>query len=228
MGCCSSRSRLLVSQPYQEKAICYQESLLGYTKWPFNHALEVLKQHSDSGKLTANQFLSFATELELNRTDMDTVDSQLFTFYSHFRDKKGKFAGFKLTVLLSLLCHGPVLDKARGLFEQFPDLQAGVMTTQGLEELITVVFQVAVEAIPQLALADLSIPAQTLSEADLTAYLSPLRAVRPALQQRFVAALTSLSPSLVLQDFVARVTEMKDEVKLGSALEVRLQLGKSQ
>lgn len=227
MGCCSGRSRLQVSQPYQEKAICYQESLLGYSKWPFAHALEVLKRCSDLGKLTANQFTSFVTELELNRTDVDTLDSQLFTFYSRFKDKKGRFSAFKLTVLLALLCHGAVLDKAQGLFEQFPDLQAGVMSTEGLEKLLTVVFDIAVEAIPQLALADLSIPAETLSLADLTAYLSPLRAARPALQQRCVATLTSLSPSLVLQDFVARATEVKDEVKLCSALEVRLQLGQT-
>ncbi len=224
MGCCSSRNRLLVTQPWQEKAICYQESLLGYTNRPFQHALAALKQSSDKGKLSANQFTSFASELELKTAEMDTVDSQLFRFYSCFKDKKGRFEGFRLTVLLALLCPGPIIDKAQGLFEQFPDLQGGIMTTQGLEQLLTAVFEVALEIIPQLALADLTIPAETLSITDLTAYLSVLRAARPALQREFLSTLTALSPSLGMQDFVTRATEAKDQVKLGSARELRVQL----
>ena len=225
MGCCSSRNRLLITQPWQEKAICYQESLLGYTNWPFLHALAALKQSSDQGKLTVNQFTSFASELELRTADMDTVDSQMFRFYSCFKDKKGRFVAFRLTVLLALLCPGPIIDKAQGLFEQFPDLQGGILTTQGLEQLLATVFDVALDIIPQLALADLTIPAQTLSMTDLTAYLSILKAARPALQREFLSTLTTLSPSLGLQDFVNRVTEAKDQVKLGSARELRVQLG---
>lgn len=225
MGCCSSRNRFLSLQPWQEKAISYQESLLGYINWPFRHALAVLKQSSAQGKLTPNQFTSFASELELKTVDMDTVDSQLFRFYNCFKDKKGRFEAFRLTVLLALLCPGPIIDKAEGLFGQFPDLQAGILTTQSLEQLLTTVFDVALEIIPQLALADLTIPAQTLSIADLNAYLSILRGARAGLQQEFLSTLTVLSPSLSLHDFVSRVTEAKDHVKLGSARELRVQLG---
>ena len=224
MGCCSARNRLARTSSWQEQAIAYQESLLGYSKWQFEHAYRVLQTYLHEEKLNSTEFISFASDLELNLSDIDTLDSPMYRFYRELRGKEMKLEGWKVTIVLVLMCSGQVASKAEALYERFPGVEGGVVTGEGLEEMFKEVFHIAVKALPLLAQAELTIPAQTLSHNDLNAYISRLEAGIGRRVGTIVEVLTQMSKGLSKQDFVSRVVDAKDEVRLGSATEVRMQL----
>ena len=144
--------------------------------------------NSTGGKVTENQFNTVVEALELNITELDTVDSTMFKFYRSLR-AKGSFDMVKLLVLGAMLGTGPVPDRVAVIFPNLPYQDGVFATTESVQWLLDTIFAIAIKSLPILAKGEEAIPGKVLSEAQYTAYSVKLAAHEPKAKQAALQAI---------------------------------------
>ena len=221
MGCCANGRLNKARRNNEESAICRQEEALGFSNATVEKALQTLQRVCTAeGSMNDNQFRTFACELSLNLTDLDSVDSNKCAFYSHFRATKG-YDPHKLGVLAALLCQGSDEWKAAALFEHCPGESRGTVQDTGLQALLTFLFDLCVDLLPALAQADSGKPGEWLSASELRMYQSKLRTARAQVWRRVYVALILTNRTLAKADFVTRLLGHKEARRILSPADLR-------
>ncbi len=221
MGCCSNGRMGKGRVCAEEAALCRQEEALGFCNSGVEKAMDALQRCcSQEGTMNEMQFRSFAGQLSLNLTDLDTVDSNKCAFYSHFRATKG-YDPHKLGILTALLSQGSEEAKARALFQHCPGENRDTVQDTGLQALLTFIFDLCVDLLPALAQADTPKTGESLSEAELRAYQSKLRVPRAQVWRRGYVALILTNRTLAKSDFVSRLLDHKDARRITSPSSLR-------
>jgi len=221
MGCCSNGRLGKGRGCAEELALCRQEEALGFGNTAVEKAVEALQRScSQEGTMNDNQFRSFASQLSLNLTDLDTVDSNKCAFYSHFRATKG-YDPHKLGILSVLLCRGSEEAKAAALFQHCPGESRDLVQDTGLQALLTFIFDLCVDLLPALAQTEAPRTGEGLSEAELRAYQSKLRVPRAQVWRRVYVALILTNRTLAKADFISRLLNHKDARRVTSPSSLR-------
>ena len=220
MGCCAtSRSlRRPMSSP-EETAILYQETLLGCSNWQVSKALEALSRHSEGGVLTSMQLHDFNQELKVELNG--DFDSRKEVFLRYFRGPKVGFDGFKIAVLLVLLCKGSIWEKAGGLFTHCPSYRDDSISCQDIALILTTLFELSIDILPSLAAVERPTKGQSVVPEMMAQYKVRLNRRRIPAWRRLYVGLVLTNTHLTLQEFTARIGETMEEGELLSSQGVR-------
>jgi len=221
MGCCATSRSLrhpTLSSP-EETAILYQETQLGCGIWQVSKALEVLDRHSQAGVLTIMQLRDFSRELKADLSS--EFESSKEAFMRYFRGQKVGFDGFKLAVLLVLLCKGSIWEKAGGLFTHCPSYQDDHIASQDIALALTTLLELSIDVLPSLAAAEHPVKGQSMVPDMVQQYQARLNRRRIPVWRRLYVGLVLTNTQLTSQEFTARMGETVEEGELLSSQGVR-------
>ena len=216
MGCGSGRLS-------REEALLAESTVLsGFEKQPVETVVSVIRTHHSAKLILKTQLQAIKKKLSLNTGESDR--HLLDQFYARFacfepnlkdriqavspnipQDQVGHGPFHRedwLLVCGILLSAGSAMDKAAALYFSFDEGFHNAMTQKTAEELLTLMFRVAVQDAPLLS--------RNREVADVQKYLA--KAQRNA--QRAVRAGSTLvmqsAPTTSIEEFVTRLTSYKD------------------
>lgn len=202
MGCCHVAPGIDHALSEEENACVGAEANLHYGRHKAAHIAELFKSNSAGGKVSENQFNTVVEALELNISELDTVDSPMFKFYRSLR-AKGSFDLTKLLVLAAILGTGPTKEKVEVFFPSLPALDGGMATAASVEWLIDAIFAISIKSLPLLAEGENPIPNRVLTQEQLSAFLAKLAAGEAKAKAAAIAAILKGRPKVSSQDLVA-------------------------
>ncbi|OMJ81269.1 hypothetical protein SteCoe_18261 [Stentor coeruleus] len=158
MGCSCSRE----TKDY-EGLLQDGETLLPYSEFNADHMLEIHKrQLSKDHKFTEKSWNKIASDLKFDPYDKCKM------FYESFKTKEGNFLGINLTVLSIMMSKGSIELKSRYIFELYDWEKTGFLKESSLENLISVMLDLAIEKFPLLCKS-------LKSNSELAEYISGLQ-----------------------------------------------------
>ena len=175
MGCCAPGPALPPDAPEEEKTLSKRESELGYSSHIASKFMEVLLANSEGGRVTANQFTTIASTLNLNITDYDSPDTPMGKFYGRLKEK-GKFDAVKLGVVGILLGRGD--GKPAQFYDCIARKEERMMGPEDVKLLFEAMTLVSGDVLPMLAKPDdeqAPVAGTTLAPAILTEYVNKIK-----------------------------------------------------
>ena len=211
MGCCQAANQVdTPSASAESRIIQRNESILNLKNKEITRLYEVLKENSSEGKLSSNQFTTWATTFQMDLTDIDTLDSKLQQFYKWFRDAKGKYDYEKLAILAVLLGKGAIGEKANVLFSTCPSFENDTIGVEGLKTHFENIFHLSIRVLPILSVEEQPEAGKSLSQEQVNAYIQKLETVANTVLQRVYTAAIGTNLRLSKQDFLLGCGLMRD------------------
>lgn len=179
----------------------------------------MLDRHSQAGVLTIMQLRDFNQELNVDLNFEFERSKEAFMRY--FRRQNVGFDGFKLAVLLVLLCKGSIWEKAGGLFAHCPSYQDDHISSPDIALALTTLFELSIDILPSLAVSDHPVKGQSMVPAMVQEYQARLNRRRIQVWRRLYVSLVLSNTQLTSQEFTARMGETVEEGELLSSQGVR-------
>lgn len=156
MGCCQASPIPTTANPEphevkaEESHYCSSEYSLQYYNSPAAKIAETIRAHSaPEGKISVREFNALAQELRLNVREMDTLDSNVYSFYRYFQDGR-TFDRDKLVILGAVLGAGSAKEKLKVAWSTLPGAKEDRVAASALQWLLDVLFSLAGEHLPIL------------------------------------------------------------------------------
>lgn len=160
---------------------------LQYHVHPADHVVSVINANSGGNLITANQLISIGHALNLNLTDIDTVDSRLFRFYRNFTTKGGNYDAKKLTLLGVLLAKGSLKVKLGHYFDCVK-LENEVAGDFAVKTMFDTLVTIAAVYLPLLAVDETPRTEESFSRQQYEDYRDRLQAGKDPIVHRLMTA----------------------------------------
>lgn len=232
MGCCQATPVQAHAEPHEiraeESVFSTNEHALNYSHTPAIKIAEVIRKYTTDGALSVRQFNSMAHELRLNISEMDSLDSNVFTFYRYFREGKG-FSAAKLTLLAAVLGSGSTREKLQVCWSALPNATDAEAPAASLRWMVDTLFSLAGEHLLLLSRGDPATNHRNIEESELRQTIDSFTAVKPQAASAVLQLLLGDSTVLSLQDAETRVVnneKLKKIVKSDGLRSLLMESGK--
>lgn len=221
MGCCAtSRSqRSLPPQLPEETAILYQVNRLGFTDLPVTEALRTLDAHCPGGAMTSIQLQELCKAL--NVAVSCDFEPEKEPFVRYFQSKTVGYDGFKMMMLMVLLCQGSMWEKAQGMYTHMPSFQGDLVSIQDISLTLNTIFELSIDVLPSLAASPQPVKGQSITDSKLQDYKTRLNYYRFPVWRRLYVDLVLTNTHLTLEEFMSRIAETREKGELLRAEGVR-------
>lgn len=140
MGCSCSRKTTNF-----EKLLQKSESLLPYSAFDAKYLLKIHKRHLGGGhRFTEKSWNKIVSDLKFKSYN------ECKMFYESFKTEESNFLGMNLTVVSIMMSKGSIKLKSRLLFELYDWEKTGFIKESSLENLISIMLDLAIEKFPLL------------------------------------------------------------------------------
>ena len=198
MGCSDSRTDITA----EEATVANAEAILEYSHLPAYYTDLIHRKYSYEGKIVEDQWKDIYKTLDLAPNKSYAMQS-VVNFFDNFKIGPGEYSLKKLLVLGILLSKGSSEEKARLLFEVQDEAGSGILTTEGLDDLIKLMLDISIEINTKIKIKD---DINQVTEEDIRRYVAKLRRGVGKAQSTILETILDGSQSITVEEFIRKMS----------------------
>ncbi|OMJ72026.1 hypothetical protein SteCoe_29639 [Stentor coeruleus] len=198
MGCYTSRIDITA----EEAAVMNFEMILGYSKLSAIYLDRVHRKYSYKGSISETQWKDICKTLSLAPSYSDS-SQHIFNYYENYKDSAISFSLKKLLILGVLLGEGNSLEKGKLLFEIMDESGSEKLSSEQIQDLITLMVKISCEMNPRIFLKD---DYNDVTFKDLEKYIAKLSKGKENIINKVMKKITKGCETVNIEDFLRRLS----------------------